>query len=235
MEKMINKVKHDEILHFNMALIGGILGAYAILNWCDVLGSAQTSNMIHLMMDIVGGNIPGIIIRLGSVVIYIIGLISTVIIKNYTKINVHIYSVIVDAITVIMVGIMPKNLDVIIALYPIFFAMAVQWNSFPGVHGYNSSTIFSTNNLKQTTIAITEYICNKEKDKLHKAKFYGKVLLSFHLGVAIAFICTNLFGMKGVWIGIVPTITALELTLFETESTSKVIISSEDNSIKKVV
>ena len=134
---MINKVKHDEILHFNMALIGGILGAYAILNWCDVLGSAQTSNMIHLMMDIVGGNIPGIIIRLGSVVIYIIGLISTVIIKNYTKINVHIYSVIVDAITVIMVGIMPKNLDVIIALYPIFFAMAVQWNSFPGVHGYN--------------------------------------------------------------------------------------------------
>ncbi|WP_253289420.1 YoaK family protein [Clostridium sp. MSJ-8] len=232
---MINKVKHDEILHFNMALIGGILGAYAILNWCDVLGSAQTSNMIHLMMDIVGGNIPGIIIRLGSVVIYIIGLISTVIIKNYTKINVHIYSVIVDAITVIMVGIMPKNLDVIIALYPIFFAMAVQWNSFPGVHGYNSSTIFSTNNLKQTTIAITEYICNKEKDKLHKAKFYGKVLLSFHLGVAIAFICTNLFGMKGVWIGIVPTITALELTLFETESTSKVIISSEDNSIKKVV
>lgn len=232
---MINKVKHDEILHFNMALIGGILGAYAILNWCDVLGSAQTSNMIHLMMDIVGGNIPGIIIRLGSVVIYIIGLISTVIIKNYTKINVHIYSVIVDAITVIMVGIMPKNLDVIIALYPIFFAMAVQWNSFPGVHGYNSSTIFSTNNLKQTTIAITEYICNKDKDKLHKAKFYGKVLLSFHLGVAIAFICTNLFGMKGVWIGIVPTITALELTLFETESTSKVIISSEDNSIKKVV
>ena len=232
---MINKVKHDEILHFNMALIGGILGAYAILNWCDVLGSAQTSNMIHLMMDIVGGNIPGIIIRLGSVVIYIIGLISTVIIKNYTKINVHIYSVIVDAITVIMVGIMPKNLDVIIALYPIFFAMAVQWNSFPGVHGYNSSTIFSTNNLKQTTIAITEYICNKDKDKLHKAKFYGKVLLSFHLGVAIAFICTNLFGMKGVWIGIVPTITALELTLFETESRSKVIISSEDNSIKKVV
>ncbi len=232
---MINKVKHDEILHFNMALIGGILGAYAILNWCDVLGSAQTSNMIHLMMDIVGGNIPGIIIRLGSVVIYIIGLISTVIIKNYTKINVHIYSVIVDAITVIMVGIMPKNLDVIIALYPIFFAMAVQWNSFPGVHGYNSSTIFSTNNLKQTTIAITEYICNKDKDKLHKAKFYGKVLLSFHLGVAIAFICTNLFGMKGVWIGIVPTITALELTLFETKSTSKVIISSEDNSIKKVV
>lgn len=232
---MINKVKHDEILHFNMALIGGILGAYAILNWCDVLGSAQTSNMIHLMMDIVGGNIPGIIIRLGSVVIYIIGLISTVIIKNYTKINVHIYSVIVDAITVIMVGIMPKNLDVIIALYPIFFAMAVQWNSFPGVHGYNSSTIFSTNNLKQTTIAITEYICNKDKDKLHKAKFYGKVLISFHLGVAIAFICTNLFGMQGVWIGIVPTITALELTLFETESRSKVIISSEDNSIKKVV
>ena len=96
-------------------------------------------------------------------------------------------------------------------------------------------TIFSTNNLKQTTIAITEYICNKDKDKLHKAKFYGKVLLSFHLGVAIAFICTNLFGMKGVWIGIVPTITALELTLFETKSTSKVIISSEDNSIKKVV
>lgn len=232
---MKDKVKHDEILHFNMALIGGILGAYAILNWCDVLGSAQTSNMIHLIMDIVGGNVQGIIIRLGSVALYMIGLISTVLIKNYTRINVHIYSVIVDAITIVIVGIMPKDINVIIALYPIFFAMAVQWNSFPGVHGYNSSTIFSTNNLKQTTISLTEYICNKDKDKLHKAKFYGKVLLSFHLGVAISFICTNVFGMKGVWIGLVPTITAFGLALVENKSISEWILKHEEVSIKKVV
>ena len=232
---MKNKVKHDEILHFNMAIIGGILGAYAILNWFDVLGSAQTSNMIHLMIDIVGGNAHGIIIRLGSVVLYMIGLISTVLMKNYTNINVHIYSVIVDAITIIIVGIMPKDIDVIIALYPIFFAMAVQWNSFPGVHGYNSSTIFSTNNLKQTTISLTEYICNKDKDKLHKAKFYSRVLLSFHVGVAIEFVCNNVFGIKGVWIGIVPTITAFGLALVEKENISDRILKREEASIKKIV
>ena len=33
-----------------------ILGAYALLNRCETFGSSQTSNMIYLIMNILGKN-----------------------------------------------------------------------------------------------------------------------------------------------------------------------------------
>lgn len=41
-------------LHCTMAFIGGYIGAYALLNRADVFGNAQTSNLIHVAMSIVG-------------------------------------------------------------------------------------------------------------------------------------------------------------------------------------
>ena len=38
------------------------------------------------------------------------------------------------------------GLDPVVALYPVFFAMSIQWSSFAGARGFYSSTIFSTNN-----------------------------------------------------------------------------------------
>lgn len=43
-------------LHCMMAFIGGYIGAYALLNRADVFGNAQTSNLIHVAMSIVGTN-----------------------------------------------------------------------------------------------------------------------------------------------------------------------------------
>ena len=42
-----------------------------------------------------------------------------------------------------------------------FFAMSVQWGAFNGAQGFNSSTIFSTNNTKQTSLALAHYLCEK--------------------------------------------------------------------------
>ena len=43
------------LLHFVMAFIGGYFGLYAIVARNDLFGSAQTSNLIYLVQDIVGG------------------------------------------------------------------------------------------------------------------------------------------------------------------------------------
>ena len=60
-------------LHCTLAFIGGYIGAYALLNRADVFGNAQTSNLIHVAMSIVGTDFLDLFIRLGGVILYMAG------------------------------------------------------------------------------------------------------------------------------------------------------------------
>ena len=42
--------RRERYLHNLMAVIGGFFGGYAILNRCDILGSAQTVSYTHLTL-----------------------------------------------------------------------------------------------------------------------------------------------------------------------------------------
>lgn len=217
-------------LHFMMAFIGGYIGAYALLNRADVFGNAQTSNLIHIVMTILGGNFLELLIRIGGMLIYMAGIVLVVIWPKITKINVHFLAVAVDAAALLILGFLPKEMDIILSLYPIFFAAAVQWSAFPGVYGYNCSTIFSTNNFKQFTAATTEYICNHEKKHSHKAKFYGGVLLFYHLGVALSYFACMECGIQASWIGILPVLVATGMVVAEERLNERTVAVLESGS-----
>ena len=104
---------------------------------------------------------------------------------------------------------MPDTLDHFVAMYPIFFAMAYQWCSFPTSEGYVSATIFSTNNLRQCVTAFATYLCDHDRKMLGKACMYGKVLLLFHIGVAFSWFACQRFGTHGALLALVPCLTAL--------------------------
>lgn len=89
-------------------------------------------------------------------------------------------------------------------------------NAFPVVYlqapgGYNSSTIFSTNNLRQFTTAVTQFLMKKDSAQCDKAKFYGMTLLSFHTGAALSLILYMTCGLSGVWLCLVPAFYAVWL------------------------
>lgn len=213
---MYMKEKIQTLIHFNMALIGGFLGGYALLNHCDIFGSAQTSNLIYIAMTIVGRNTYDFLMRIISLVIYMSGFAFTIIIpKHFAKANLKKISIIITCIVVIMIGCFNENMDDYIALFPVFFATAFQWNAFKGAEGYVSSTIFSTNNLRQFTTSFTEFLCDRDKSHLHKTRFYGLVLLSFHIGVGIAYVSSITYGFKGAWVCLLPALTALSLVFAE--------------------
>lgn len=192
----------QKILHCSMAVIGGFIGAYALLNRQDVFGNAQTSNMIWLILCILGKDFKAVLIRIGGLLIYMAGVAAVTLWPKYFKVHVHYAALVVDGIAMIILGCLPKEMDLILALYPIFFAAAFQWCAFPGVYGYNCSTIFSTNNLRQFTSAFTEYLCTHDKKFSHKAKFYGSVLLSYHFGVAVSFVVYRFLGIPGSFAGL---------------------------------
>ncbi len=195
-------------LHYVMALTGGFLSGYAILNRCDLLGSAQTSNMIHTVLNLAGGTFGGLAIRLGAMVLYVSGIVATVLIPRYTKWNLQCASLAVDGAAVLILGFLPAGMDNMLALYPLFFAMAFQWCAFPGYQGYVCATTFSTNNLRQFATAATSFLCGQKENMREKMKFYGATLISFHLGVAAAWPCCSLAGVKSAWICFLPLAAA---------------------------
>ncbi len=213
----MNKEQLHNLLHFMMALIGGFLGAYTLLNYHDLFGNAQTTNMISLAMDLVGHNIEDFLYRALDLIVYVSGFACTVLIPRYTKLNLRLCSIFIDALAGITICFIPASVNDFVALCPVLFATAFQWNSFREVDGFVSSTIFSTNNLRQFTTSFFEYLCDKDKKHLRKTKVFGGTLLFYHIGAAISFVLYLSMGTKAGWFCVIPACVAALLLGYEKE------------------
>lgn len=189
----------DFYRHLSFAAVGGFFGGYAILARCGVLASAQAMNLLEMVMDALHGKGGSALLHLLCLVIYFAGTMSTVLLPHLFHVDMRRLCPAVDALAAVAVGFFPENMPVIAALYPIFFAMSVQWSTFAGARGFNSSTIFSTNNTKQTALALAHFLCEGERAYLGKAGFYAATLLCFHLGATASFFAVKAFGYFGSW------------------------------------
>ena len=199
-----------------MALIGGYFGFYAIISRCEIFGSAQTGNLIYLVRDIVGWNLYDFLLRVGGLLLYVLAIILTILIPRYCSINLQLLSIFIDIAAAVILGFFPEEMNPIIGLYPIFFAMSFQWCSFKGMQDCPSATTFSTNNLRQFVTALTHFFA--DKTCITRIKFYGFTLMAFHLGVAISYILWNFFHIYSIWFCIILLAAALLLTLAQRKS-----------------
>ncbi|WP_294375057.1 YoaK family protein [uncultured Clostridium sp.] len=222
---MDNQNKNDFYIHSIMCLIGGFMGGYAILNRCGNLGSAQTANLIYVVTCFLGHNLKEFFIRILGVVLYFIAIELYVFIVHKTKINVQRYGILILIAGSIFLNFIPATSDPVAGLLPLFFIMATQWSIFHGANGYNSSTIFSTNNFRQASLAIGEYICTKDKGQISKAKFFGNSLLWYHVGVAFSFFACRFFNEHASLFCLIPEGISLLLTYKNSEVVSPVIKS----------
>lgn len=204
----MTEAKYEMRIHHIMSLIGGFLGAYAIISRTSNFGSAETTNMIAIVIGLLDNNFETYIFRVLALSLYVSAIVFTVAIPKLCRINIQYMSLVIDVVGMVTLAFISPDVNPIVALFPIFFMSAFQWNSFPKANGYNSSTIFSTNNLRQTIIGFTEYIADKKPEHLARGKFFGATLLYYHVGVAYAFIAIKLWDLQGSVAGIVPVIIA---------------------------
>ncbi len=209
--------KRQLVIHSSMCVIGGFIGAYTIMNRGGNLGSAQTMNMIDIVLAICGRSFWDFLIRIGGLIIYTAGVFSCTVLSKKTKMNMQRYAITVDMIGFVGLCLIPENVNDFLALYPVFFIISNQWTVFHGMHGYNCSTIFSTNNLRQLVSSLGEYACDKDRAMLKKAGFFANSLLWFHLGVAAAYFGCTAFGIYSVLLCFVPALLSLALTFIKSE------------------
>ena len=187
------QAKHAAHIHYVAAFCGGFLGLFPVLNVIHLFGSAQTSNLIEIVTNLIGGDWFSVMLHVCGALLYALAVFLVTFLPVHSKINVKYVSLAVDVIAGFVMWKFPPDLPKTVYMYPTFFAMAFQWSAFSGSYGYVCSTIFSTNNLKQTVSALTEAYCNGKPEFKLKAVFFGATLIGFHLGVAASFILNRVF------------------------------------------
>lgn len=139
-------------------------------------------------------------LRLGGLVVFIIPMILSVLLKKFNALTVKVVCIFMEMVIVFILGI--YEYQNILSFYSISFIASLQWSFFKGALGYESSVIFSTNNIKQTGLAIIEYIFENDEvikqEKYIKFRFFGNTLFFFHLGVMMAYICYILSGNRSI-------------------------------------
>ena len=130
-------------IHYNMALIGGFLGAYGVVSRGN-FPSAQTGNMISILTMAIGRKPLDFLIHVGALVVYVAAIVLCTWLPKHAKIRLPQLSLAVSSIAAVLMTMIPMNADPILSLYPLFFATAFQWCSFKGARGFTCATIFST-------------------------------------------------------------------------------------------
>lgn len=193
-EKSGNMRKTDNIIHYNMAIVGGYFAGFAVCNLLELFGNAQTLNLLSIIRDFFICDYQLMALRIVGAIVYFLGMSLSVIVPRLTKIRTDILSVVIDAVCLIVLAFLPENLNTFIRVYPVFFATSFQWTAFDRIEGYVSSTIFSTNNYRQFTTSFLAYAFDKDKALLAKARVFGFTLLYFHVGVALACVLAIFMG-----------------------------------------
>lgn len=221
----------DILLHCNMCFVGGFLGAYAILLRGGNFGSAQTANLIHLILHWKSGSAFEIVARLLALAVFVVAIVAAFLLPKYIKSDARRICLLVEAAGLMIAGLLPAKMNDMIALLPIFFITAFQWGNFSGARGYNSATIFSTNNLKQMVLGWTEYIRTKNSKEKEKALFYTATLAFFHLGVLGGLLAVRWWSIYSAFACLIPLGCAwglVETDLARSRRQSSVMVVAED-------
>ena len=224
MSEMKQVMRRQRIVHYAASAIGGFLGSYTIFNHTEVFGNAQTGNLIRMVQDFVCGDLSLVWFMLLAFLIYCGGNVFYVLVRRKTRVSMKIVSLICTSVAVLIVGAMPFVRNDYIACYPIIFAAPIQWNAFKIAGGNSSSTIFSSNNVRQAAMLTTNYVLSRDKSILRKARFYWLTLLSFHIGVAFSCFMSVLCGVHAIWFCYLPI--ALEVLAYYTYQSEKLRVAS---------
>ncbi len=212
---MYDDVKWQARLHYVMAFVGGCFGIYALLQFANTFGSAQTNNLIMIVRSLLEWDTVTLLQRLANLAAYTLGILLTLWIAKRPVRQKQRFAMLVDAIAALVLCFLPP-LPPLLGLCPLSFAMATQWCSFGGLPGLVSANTFSTNNYRQFVTGLYTYCTDKTADGRKNAKlrlrFYGCTLLSFHCGITGMYLLWHMLGQKSIWCTWLPLGLALWLS-----------------------
>ena len=214
----MDRKNRETMLFFTMALIGGLLAGFSVVR-SGLLSSAETMNLITIVSSLLSWDLHLLALRVGVALFFALSIAAATLLKQDRRIQ--LWAILVDILGVLIVGLIPGRHSSVAVLYPLFFACGLQWCAFPGAEGYTSSCVFSTNNFRQLMAVLTGGLSGQDPDGFRRAKFYGRTLLLFHIGVASALALGRVWDGRSIWFTLAPLGCALWLYLRKQRETAE--------------
>lgn len=204
-----NLENREKALHYTMSVVGGIFANYSLLEYCNVFGSAETSNMILLVKNLLYWDPFYVVIRVVSLIMYAAGITMALwLSKKHSSVQ-RLTCIVIDCAAALVLGLLPLNLNPIVALYPVGFSMSIQWCTFRGVGGNPSATTFSTGNFRQLVSSFYGLFVEGKREALGNIRFYLITMLSFHMGILVMYLIWPHMTHSSIWIAFVPLLAAI--------------------------
>ncbi len=173
-----------------LSAASGFCGAYGVFFCGQVFACGQTGNLLALWNAAAEGNIPELLLRMLAAFLFMLGITATVLLPEKLKgtwvgkrISWQQAALILAFFCILAVALFPPSLHSLLQLAPVFFASALQYNSFKDCEGVTVSTIFCSNNIRQLTLSFWGWKKSGAQSERHRLKIYGLVVLAYSFGV----------------------------------------------------
>ena len=193
----------EEILHYIMTFTGGFMGLYAICAFGNY-GSAQTGNLMNMILDFAGGDAFDFAVRAGGFVLFCAGIAASWLLKRFGTLPMRELCLLVDAAALAVSAFLPQGVYPFFHLYPLFAATSFQWGTFDGVGEYKSASLFLTGNLKNCVVNWLEYFTGHGTRALLGGRIYTMAIVSYLLGGYAGCMAVRGGGSLGAFYGYLP-------------------------------
>lgn len=212
-------IKTSESIHLGvlLAIVGGFLDAYTFICRGGVFANAQTGNIVLIGVEATKGNLLKAFMAFLPILAFIIGIVVTDIIKDFSfpsstfVTDAERIILIIEIIVLFIIGFIPTTVSHAFVTIPISFVSSVQIASFGKLVDSPYSTTMCTGNLRSATQAAYMAFVKKDSKSAIKAFRYVIVIFSFIFGACFSGILTSLFGVKSIWFAVVLLIFSLSL------------------------
>ena len=221
--------RREEACFALLAFAGGIAGGYGSVGCGHVFANALTGNLVSMAAELCAGGWGGVLARLGGVALFVLGIALTVVLPARLcgggAARWRRLCLLAEAVCFAVQALLPAEplaaVSYALYLWPVFFAAALQYNTFTALHGVPVSTLFCTNNIRQMTLhaliwrrarrARTPEAAAEAKRERRVALTYLLVSLLFFAGVLFSvatlprlgsrqmFVCAGLLLALFVW------------------------------------
>ena len=191
-----------------LMLVGGYFGAFTYSIRGGVFANAQTANCLLMAMNLARGNFGAASYYFIPIIAYLVG---SAISEHFTVMEVILGklrwpTVLVgfEIIAVAVLGFIPENASFHISQLIISFICAMQYNTFRTVENMPMATIFCTNHIRQTGVALYKWVTAGDIRSM-RSFFIHTVMIAFF--VVGAYISTHLCAMwlgRAIWVQEIP-------------------------------
>ncbi len=176
-------------------LSGGLQDAYSYFCRGGVFANAQTGNIVFLSVNIVEGNVRGILKYLVPITFFALGaILAKTLFFAFRNKKTHWKQVVLlsEAFALFLVGFMPNGEDDVywnlVANAIVSFACAMQVLAFDRIYGNDFSSTMCIGNMVRMSGALVTAVAQKDKEAFKRFGLYLSVVVIFAVGAGAGYL-----------------------------------------------